>query len=35
MGREFELKFAATPAQFAALKADFPHLHPIEMETTY
>ena len=35
MGREFELKYAATPAQFAALKADFPHLRPIEMETTY
>ena len=35
MGREVELKYAATPAQFAALKADFPHLHPIEMETTY
>ena len=35
MGREFELKFQATAAQFAALKADFPHLHPIEMETTY
>lgn len=35
MGREFELKFQATQAQFAALQADFPHLKPIEMETTY
>ena len=35
MGREFELKYAVTAEQFAALKADFPHLHPIEMETTY
>ena len=35
MGREFELKFRASDAQFAALKADFPNLHPIEMETTY
>ena len=35
MGREFELKFQATAEQFAALKADFPNLHPIEMETTY
>lgn len=35
MGREFELKFRATAAQFAALKADYPHLQPIEMETTY
>ena len=35
MGREFELKYQAAPAQFAALKADFPDLHPITMETTY
>ena len=35
MGREFELKYRATEAQFAALKADFPDLHPITMETTY
>jgi len=35
MGREFELKYRATEAQFAALKADFPHLYPIAMETTY
>ena len=35
MGREFELKYRATEAQFAALKADFPDLHPIAMETTY
>ena len=35
MGREFELKYAATAEQFAALKADFPDWHPITMETTY
>lgn len=35
MGREFELKFRATAEQFAALKADFPGLQPITMETTY
>lgn len=35
MGREFELKFRATEKQFAAIKADYPHLQPIEMETTY
>lgn len=35
MGREFELKFRATAEQFAALKAAFPHLQPMEMETTY
>lgn len=35
MGREFELKYRATEEQFAALKADFPRLRPIEMETTY
>lgn len=35
MGREFELKFRATEAQFAALQADHPDLQPICMETTY
>lgn len=35
MGREFELKFRAEDAQFAALQADYPHLQPIAMETTY
>lgn len=35
MGREFELKYRATAGQFAALKADFPGLTPIRMETTY
>lgn len=35
MGREFELKYRATEEQFAALKADFPDLHPLSMETTY
>lgn len=35
MGREFELKYAVDPAQLEALKACFPHLHPIAMETTY
>lgn len=35
MGREFELKYSATPEQQAALRAVFPGLAPIEMETTY
>ena len=35
MGKEFELKYAATQAQLNALEARFPHLAPIEMETTY
>lgn len=35
MGREFELKYQAAPGQFAALKADYPALQPITMETTY
>lgn len=35
MGREFELKYRATEAQFAALQADFPGLRPTQMETTY
>lgn len=35
MGREFELKFAATRADHEALRARYPHLSPITMETTY
>ena len=35
MGREFELKYAADSAQLDALKARFPHLRPITMETAY
>lgn len=35
MGREFELKYSAEPAQLAAIRAAFPALSPIEMETTY
>ena len=35
MGREFELKYAATAAQLETLKDRYPHLHPIAMETTY
>lgn len=35
MGKEFEIKFAATPAQLAALEAAFGPLTPISMETTY
>ena len=35
MGKEFEIKFAATPAQLAALEAAFQPLTPISMETTY
>ena len=35
MGKEIELKYAATAAQLEALKARFPHLHSIAMETTY
>ena len=35
MGREFELKYAATREDWAALKAKYPHLRPIVMETTY
>ena len=35
MGREFELKFAATKEDHAALRARFEHLSPITMETTY
>ena len=35
MGREFELKFAASPEDLLILKEKYPHLHPISMETTY
>ena len=35
MGREFELKYAATADQLERLKERYPHLQPIAMETTY
>ena len=35
MGREFELKFAATKADHEALRSRFRNLSPISMETTY
>ena len=35
MGREFELKYSADPAQQAAILAAYPGLTPIAMETTY
>ncbi len=35
MGKEFELKFAASRADLEALKARYPGLRPIAMETTY
>ena len=35
MGREFELKYAATAADHEALMARYPHLAPIAMATTY
>lgn len=35
MGREFELKYAATEADLEILKERFPDLQPIAMETTY
>ena len=35
MGREFELKFAATKEDHAALRLRFGNLSPITMETTY
>lgn len=35
MGREFELKYAATAADLEILKGKYPHLFPISMETTY
>ena len=35
MGKEFELKYAATAAQLDCLKLRYPQLRPIRMETTY
>ena len=35
MGKEFELKYAATAAQLEILKDRYPHLRPIAMETAY
>ena len=35
MGREFELKFAATKSDHDALRMRFGNLSPIQMETTY
>ena len=35
MGIEFELKYAAQAADLEILKARYPHLRPIAMETTY
>ena len=35
MGIEFELKYAAKTADLEILKARYPHLRPIAMETTY
>ena len=35
MGKEFELKYAATEAQLEILKNRYPQLRPITMETTY
>ena len=35
MGREFELKYAATEAELALLRSRYPQLTPIAMETTY
>lgn len=35
MGREFELKYAATPADLTAIQEKYTHLTPIEMETVY
>ena len=35
MGKEFELKYAATAAQLEILKDRYPHLRSIAMETTY
>ena len=35
MGREFELKYAATKADLEKLKLRYPRLSPIAMETTY
>lgn len=35
MGREFELKYAASAGDLDVLKARYPHLSPISMETVY
>lgn len=35
MGREFELKYAATPAVLAAIEASFENFETIAMQTTY
>ena len=35
MGREFELKYRATPQQIAAIGERYPNGHSIAMETTY
>ena len=35
MGKEFELKYAATEADLEKLKLRYPQLRPITMETTY
>ena len=35
MGREFELKYEASPEKLALLQGRFPDLSPITMETTY
>ena len=35
MGREFELKYAATAQDLEILKSRYPQLRPIAMETTY
>ena len=35
MGKEFELKYAATAAQLEILKNRYPQFRPIAMETTY
>lgn len=35
MGREFELKYRATPAQIAAIREEFEGFREISMETTY
>ena len=34
MGKEFELKYAATAVDLEVLKARYPGLRPIAMETT-
>lgn len=35
MGREFELKYAASASQLEKLKEHYPNLQPISMETSY